>query len=69
MLTIHGRATSSNVQAVMWGVAEMGIEHQRLDWGLEETLTRSALEINPEFKIGLIEYWKSCFFCSSYLDI
>lgn len=33
MLTIHGRATSSNVQAVMWLVAELEIAHERLDVG------------------------------------
>lgn len=33
MLKIWGRATSSNVQAVMWTVAELGLEHERVDWG------------------------------------
>jgi len=33
MITIWGRATSSNVQTAMWAVAELGLEHQRLDWG------------------------------------
>ena len=33
MITIYGRATSSNVQAVMWGVGELGLEHERLDYG------------------------------------
>ncbi|GHD99435.1 glutathione S-transferase [Defluviimonas sp. 20V17] len=33
MITILGRATSSNVQAVMWGVAELGLAHERLDYG------------------------------------
>ncbi|MGF1501482.1 MAG: glutathione S-transferase family protein [Paracoccaceae bacterium] len=33
MLTIHGRNTSSNVQTVMWTVAELGLEHRRLDVG------------------------------------
>lgn len=33
MLTIWGRATSSNVQAVMWTVGELGLEHERLDRG------------------------------------
>ena len=31
MLTIYGRATSSNVQMVMWTVAELGLDHERLD--------------------------------------
>jgi len=33
MLTIHGRVTSSNVQLVMWTVAELGLDHRRLDVG------------------------------------
>ncbi|TAM94732.1 MAG: glutathione S-transferase family protein [Rhizobiaceae bacterium] len=33
MITVHGRATSSNVQLVMWTVGELGLEHRRLDVG------------------------------------
>jgi glutathione S-transferase len=33
MLTIYGRATSSNVQAVMWAVGELDLPHKRLDYG------------------------------------
>lgn len=33
MLKIWGRTTSSNVQTVMWAVAELGLEHERTDWG------------------------------------
>jgi glutathione S-transferase len=33
MLKTWGRNTSSNVQLVMWAVAELGLEHQRVDWG------------------------------------
>ncbi len=33
MLKIYGRATSSNVQAVMWTVGELGLPHERLDFG------------------------------------
>jgi glutathione S-transferase len=33
MLTIWGRATSANVQAVMWTAAELNIPHERIDWG------------------------------------
>lgn len=33
MITIYGRATSGNVQIVMWAVGEMGLEHERLDFG------------------------------------
>ena len=33
MLTVFGRATSSNVQLVMWAVGELGLDHERLDYG------------------------------------
>jgi glutathione S-transferase len=33
MITIWGRATSSNVQTVMWALAELGIAHERIDAG------------------------------------
>jgi len=33
MITVWGRATSSNVQVVMWAVGELGLQHERLDWG------------------------------------
>lgn len=33
MLTVWGRATSSNVQRVMWTIAELGLEHRRHDVG------------------------------------
>ena len=33
MITVYGRANSSNVQAVMWGIAEIGVPYERLDYG------------------------------------
>jgi len=33
MLTVYGRATSSNVQLVMWTLAELGLDCERLDYG------------------------------------
>ena len=33
MLKIWGRRTSSNVQKVMWTVAELGLAHERIDLG------------------------------------
>lgn len=32
-MIVHGRATSSNVQAVMWAMAELGLAPERLDVG------------------------------------
>jgi glutathione S-transferase len=33
MLKIWGRKNSLNVQKVLWGCAELGIAHERVDWG------------------------------------
>ena len=33
MLKIWGRATSSNVQKVLWTCAELGVPFERVDWG------------------------------------
>jgi glutathione S-transferase len=33
MITVWGRATSGNVQMVMWTIGELGLEHERLDVG------------------------------------
>lgn len=33
MITVWGRATSSNVQIVMWALAEIGLEVERIDAG------------------------------------
>jgi len=33
MLKVLGRATSSNVQKVMWTIGELGLEHERVDLG------------------------------------
>ncbi len=35
MLTVYGRATSSNVQALLWGIEELGLPYERLDFGGE----------------------------------
>lgn len=57
MLTIYGRATSSNVQAVMWGVGEMGIAHRRLDVGgpFGGNDTPEFLAMNPMGRVPVIQ--------------
>lgn len=57
MLEIHGRATSSNVQAVMWLVAELGIEHRRLDVGGEfgGNQTPEFLAMNPMGRVPVAD--------------
>lgn len=57
MLTIHGRATSSNVQAVMWTVAELGLEHERRDVGGAFGGNRAPafLAMNPMGRVPVLE--------------
>ena len=52
-IIVHGRATSSNVQTVMWAVAELGLDFERLDVGgaFGGTDTSEYLELNP---MGLV---------------
>jgi len=56
MLTVWGRRSSSNVQAVLWCIAELGLEHERLDagftYGVVDTLEYRAM--NPNGKVPTI---------------
>ncbi len=49
MITVYGRATSSNVQLVMWTIGELELAHERLDYGHRYggTDTPEFLEMNP----------------------
>lgn len=49
MLKIWGRKTSSNVQAVMWCIAELGLPHERIDAGFKFGVvnTPDYLAMNP----------------------
>lgn len=49
MIKIYGRATSSNVQLVMWTIGELALKHERLDYGHKYggTDTPEFLEMNP----------------------
>ena len=53
MITVWGRATSSNVQIVMWAVGELGLAHERIDAGgaFGGTDTPDYRRLNP---MGLI---------------
>ncbi len=66
MLTIWGRATSLNVQAVMWTVAELGLPHRRIDWGGRfggnDDIDYRAMNPNgliPTLKDGDVTVWES----------
>lgn len=67
MITVFGRASSSNVQAVMWGIGELGLAYERLDYGLTYggTDTPAYLAMNPHglvptIKDGDLVLWESC---------
>ena len=67
MLTIYGRATSSNVQLVMWAVGELGLEHSRLDYGHVHggTDTPEFRAMNPRGRVPVLKdgdliVWESC---------
>ena len=49
MITVYGRRNSSSVQLVMWAIHELGLEHQRLDYGHghKATNTEAYLAMNP----------------------
>lgn len=56
MRTVYGRTTSSNVQVVMWALAELGLDCARLDYGhahggLE---TEDFALMNPHRKIPVL---------------
>ena len=57
MLKVWGRATSINVQKVMWAVGEMGIAHERIDVGgrFGGLDTPAYLAMNPNARIPTIE--------------
>ncbi len=56
MLTIWGRRTSSNVQALMWCVVELGIPHVRHDAGhrFGGTDTAEFLAMNPNGTVPVL---------------
>ena len=57
MLTVYGRATSSNVQALLWGLEELGLAYERLDYGEEfgGLDTSEYLALNPHGKIPVLK--------------
>ncbi len=57
MLTIWGRKTSSNVQAVMWAVGELRLEHMRHDAGHRYGVVDSDAfgALNPNRTVPVVE--------------
>ena len=56
MLTVWGRADSSNVQAVMWGIGELGLPFTRLDVGhrFGGNDTAEFLAMNPNGTVPVL---------------
>ena len=66
-ITIWGRADSSNVQAVMWGAAELGLPVKRIDLGHRfgglDTPDYRAMNPHgmiPTMRDGDLVMWESC---------
>jgi glutathione S-transferase len=57
MLKIWGRATSINVQKVMWAIGELGLPHERIDVGGPFGKNREApyLSMNPNGLVPTLE--------------
>lgn len=64
MLTVYGRATSSNVQALLWGLEELDLSYTRLDFG--ETFggldTPKFRAMNPHGKIPVLKIGDTALF-------
>jgi glutathione S-transferase len=56
VITIYGRANSSNVQLAMWAVGELGLEHKRLDYGhsFGGTDTAEYRALNPNGRVPVL---------------
>jgi glutathione S-transferase len=66
MITVWGRATSSNVQIVMWALAEIGLECHRIDVGgsfggtdTPEYLRMNPNKLVPTLQDGDLTLWES----------
>lgn len=57
MTRIWGRINSSNVQKVLWCAAEIGLEYERIDAGMEHGVTKSPeyMAKNPNSLVPTLE--------------
>ena len=57
MLKIWGRKSSSNVQALMWCIGELGLDYERIDAGLMYGLvdTPEYLSMNPNGTVPTLQ--------------
>lgn len=56
MIRVFGRRNSSSVQLVMWAIGELGLEHERLDFGhgYASTKTEDYLRMNPMGRVPVL---------------
>jgi len=56
MLSVYGRASSSNVQALVWGLEELGLTYTRLDYGENAAPldTSEFRALNPHARIPVL---------------
>lgn len=77
MLKLYGRATSSNVQLVRWGMAELGLPVERHDYGFGHASTKTPefLAMNPMGLVPVLDdngliLWESAailrYLCAEY---
>ncbi len=66
MLKIWGRATSSNVQKVMWTIGELGLPHERIDAGgkfggldTPDYIAMNPNKLVPTLQDGDLTMWES----------
>lgn len=66
MITVWGRATSANVQIVMWALAEIGLDGNRIDVGgafggtdTPEYLRMNPNKLVPTLQDGDLTLWES----------
>lgn len=57
LMTVFGRANSSNVQALLWGMEEMGLAYERVDCGegYGGLGTPEFLAMNPHGRIPVVQ--------------
>ena len=67
MITVYGRRNSSSVQLVMWAINELGLEHERLDYGHGHaaTNTDAYLAMNPMGRVPALVDGSVCLFESA----
>jgi glutathione S-transferase len=56
MVRVLGRVTSINVRKVLWALDELGVEHEREDWGLplRDPKEPAFLALNPNAQIPVL---------------